>query len=82
MVGLKGRASLSEHTYVTGWAMIGGFDVWSDFMWDVFRGVGYETKDWLSLVAGFRATGVDYREGAFLYDVTQHGPLIGAVARL
>ena len=59
--------------------MIGGFGVSSDFMWDVFGGVGYEVKDWLSLVAGFRATGVDYQEGDFLYDITQYGPLIGAV---
>ena len=77
--GVKGSAYLSEHAYVTGWAMIGGFGVSSDFMWDVFGGVGYEVKDWLSLVAGFRATGVDYQEGDFLYDITQYGPLIGAV---
>ena len=81
VVGLKGRTSLSEHTYVTGWAMIGGFDVSSDFMWDVFGSVGYEANDWLSLVAGFRATGVDYQNGGFLYDIIQYGPIIGAVVR-
>lgn len=81
VVGMKGRVSLSEHAYLTGWGMIGGFGVSSDFMWDVFGAVGYEVTDRMSLVAGFRATGVDYQKGGFLYDIIQYGPIIGAVVR-
>ena len=81
VIGLKGRIALSEHAYVTGWGMIGGFGVSPDFMWDVFGAVGYEITDRISLVAGFRATGVDYQSGGFLYDIIQYGPIIGGVVR-
>ncbi len=50
-------------------------------MWDVYGGIGYKLKSWLSAIAGFRATGVDFRKGGFVFDVTLYGPLIGAVLR-
>lgn len=84
VVGVKGRVSLTEHLYLTSWAMIGGFGASSDssdFMWDLFGAVGYEVRDWLSLVAGFRATHVDFEQDGFVYDVTFYGPLVGAVVR-
>lgn len=80
-IGAKGRVALNENVFVTGWAIVGGFGASSDFMWDVFGGAGYEVKDWFSLAAGYRGTGVDYSNSGFVYDVTQHGPIVGGIIR-
>lgn len=77
VIGVKGRRSLSERVYIDGWAMIGGFGVSSDLLWDAYGAIGYEFKDWISAYAGFRGTGMDYQNGAFLWDVTMYGPVIG-----
>lgn len=81
IVGMKGRFSFSPNLYLTGWAIIGGFGVSSDFMWDVMGGFGYAFTPGFSLVAGYRGLGVDYSNGGFLYDVVQHGPIMGAAFR-
>lgn len=81
VIGLKGKYELSSDIYLTGWGIVGGFDVSSKFMWDVFGGVGHSFNDRFSVLAGFRAEGVDYRHGDFEYDVIQYGPMIGAVIR-
>ena len=44
-------------------------------------GLGYQATDSFSLVAGYRAMGVDYRNDGFVFDVTQDGPILGAVFR-
>jgi len=78
LIGAKGRASLSPDFFVTGWALFGGFDITHDkLMWDLFGGVGYEFKPGMSMVAGYRAVGVDYHKGDFIYDTVQKGPLLG-----
>ena len=61
--------------------MIGGFGVSSDFTWDVMGGLGYEVSDSISLVAGYRGLGVDYKHDGFVFDVVQDGPILGAVFR-
>lgn len=78
MVGLKGRANLSPDFFLTGWGMIGGFGVASDFAWDAFGGIGYEISDTVSVIAGYRALSVDYQNDDFKFDVTEHGPILGA----
>jgi hypothetical protein len=72
---------MSDQFYLTGWGMIGGFGVSSEFTWDVMAAVGYEVTEKISLVGGYRALGVDYTDGAFEFDVVQHGPILGAVFR-
>lgn len=81
LIGAKGRVNFTPEFYLSGWAMIGGFGVSSDFMWDTWAGFGYQFNDSIAAVLGFRATGVDYQDGAFLYDVVQYGPVAGAVFR-
>ena len=81
LIGAKGRVNFTPEFYLTGWAMIGGFGVSSDFMWDAFGGFGYQFNDSIAAVLGFRAFGVDYQDGPFLYDVVQYGPVTGAVFR-
>jgi opacity protein-like surface antigen len=81
IIGLKGRLNLSPEFFLTSWAMIGGFGVSSDFTWDVMGGLGYEVSDSISLVAGYRGLGVDYKHDGFVFDVVQDGPILGAVFR-
>jgi hypothetical protein len=81
MVGVKGRWQGNSPWYLTGWGMIGGFGVSSDIDWDVMAGGGYEIRDWVSVVAGYRALGVDYKDGPFVWDTVMHGPFLGTVFR-
>jgi hypothetical protein len=81
LVGVKGRVQLTSRFYLSAWAMAGGFGASSDFMWDAWGGLGYEFNNSVSAVIGYRGTGVDYENDGFVYDVIQHGPVIGAVIR-
>jgi hypothetical protein len=81
LVGAKFRAELGSDFYVSGWGMIGGFGVSSDFMWDVMAGLGYEMTDSFSVYGGYRAVAVDYSDGSFVYDVVQQGPIVAGVFR-
>lgn len=81
MVGIRGRVDINPSWYLTGWGMIGGFGAGSDLTWDVLATVGYQWNQKFSLVAGYRALGVDYENDGFVYDVVQHGPILGAVFR-
>ncbi len=73
VVGVKGLRWISENTYLTGWAMLGGFAGGADTVIDLMAGVGYRLNDSTSLILAYRHLSVDYREGAFLYDSTQAG---------
>ena len=77
VIGIKGGTDISDSVYLKGWAMVGGFGAGSDFMWDVFGGIGYDFNDWLSAFAGFRGSGVDYKKDSFKWDVTMYGPMLG-----
>jgi hypothetical protein len=81
LVGLKGRLDLGDRFYLSAWTMAGGFGVSSDFMWDAWGGLGYEFNNHISAILGYRGTGVDYENDGFVYDVIQHGPIIGAAIR-
>jgi hypothetical protein len=81
LVGAKLRADLGSDFYLSAWGMVGGFGVSSDFMWDVMGGVGYEVNETFSVFAGYRAVGVDYSDGSFVYDVVQQGPVLAGVFR-
>lgn len=78
MVGLKGRVYLTPEFFVGAWGMVGGFGVSSDFAWDALGSIGYRISDSISLVAGYRALGVDYERNDFTFDVIEHGPILGA----
>lgn len=79
MVGVRSRINTDTAFYLTGWGMIGGFGIGSDLNWDVMGGVGYEWTDRFSTVLAYRALGVDYEDGGFVYDVVQQGVALGAV---
>jgi hypothetical protein len=75
MVGLRGRHNLSDKSYLTGVALVGGGG--SDFMADVFLGYGYRLSERTALTGGYRFLKVDRRNGDFVYDVEQQGILLG-----
>lgn len=81
MVGVRGRYNIDDNWYLNGWGMVGGFGAGSDVTWDVMGGVGYQWNDWLSFTVGYRALGVDYSHNGFVYDVVQHGPILGTVMK-
>jgi hypothetical protein len=81
MIGVKTRVQGASPWYLTGTALIGGFGVSADLDWDLFGGLGYEINDRFSLVAGYRAVGVDYSHDGFVVDIIQSGPILGGVLR-
>ena len=81
MIGAKGRLNLGSRFYLAGWGMIGGFDVSSKLDWDLSGGIGYEVSKRFSLIAVYRAVGVDYKNGPFVFNVVQQGPILGGVIR-
>ncbi len=79
VVGIKGSMDVSDRLYLTGWAVIGGFGVSSDSVWDVMGGLGYRFDDHVSSVAGYRAAGVDHDSEDFTYDTVMKGFFAGIV---
>jgi hypothetical protein len=79
MLGAKVRIDTTTPVYFTGWGMVGGFGVGSDFTWDAMGGVGYQWTDKFATVLGYRALGVDYEDDGLVYDVVQQGVALGAV---
>ena len=81
LVGAKLRVDLLPNVYMASWAMIGGFGVGSDLMWDLMAGAGYDFTDHFSLFGGYRATKVNYSNDGFVYDVVEQGPVVAAVVK-
>jgi hypothetical protein len=79
MTGLRGNYAFSDKIYATSWALIGGGGADKD--WDVGLGVGYRFNKMTSLVAGYRALGVNYHDGPFVFNIQERGPMIGLSIR-
>lgn len=47
----------------------------------MFGGVGYAIDQRWSAFAGYRAMKVDYRNGSFIFDALQQGPVLGLTSR-
>ncbi len=78
IIGLKGLTPLGDSKFfLSGFLVLGGFDVGSDFMWDANLNLGYRWTETFSTTFGYRYLDVDYEDGAFLYDVAQHGLTLG-----
>jgi hypothetical protein len=78
IIGLKGLMPLGESKFfVSGFFLIGGFGVGSDFMWDANANVGYQWTDAIATTIGYRYLDVDYEKDGFLYDVAQDGLVLG-----
>jgi hypothetical protein len=45
--------------------------------WQVFAGVSAQISRWGALIVGYRATGYEYNQAGFAYDVTTYDPVVG-----
>ncbi len=55
---------------------IGGFGSSSELTWQAVTGVGYSFKPNASVLAGYRAMGMDYDRKGLKLDTISHGPLV------
>lgn len=84
LVGSRFGIDLADHWNLTAEADVGGFGVGSDIAWNAQGFVGYQTSLFgvpTTLAAGYRALHQDYDHNDFKWDVTMHGPVVGAVLR-
>lgn len=77
VIGVNGSWQIGDRGGVTGWLWLGGFGAGSELMTDAFVGYTHALSPRSALVAGWRHLTVDRRDGNFLYDVAQSGPLLG-----
>jgi opacity protein-like surface antigen len=77
--GLRGQQYLSDAIYIEGTALAGFGG--SEFMWDVYGGLGYNFTSNFSGSIGYRGLGVNYSTGPTELDLTMHGPVAGLTLR-
>ena len=81
IVGARATFHLTDAWLMSLRGGIGGFSVSSALTWDATALVGYTFWEHGTLLAGYRAVGVNYTEGsgdnAFKFDVTLSGPILG-----
>jgi len=78
VIGTKGLLPIANTKfYLSAFGLIGGFDVSSDFLYDVGVNLGYSWTENFATTIGYRRFDVDYKEGDFLYDVAQSGMTLG-----
>jgi outer membrane receptor protein involved in Fe transport len=75
VVGLAGKATLSEKVFLTGKFDLGGGG--SKFTYRIFGGLGYQVTDKIPVIFGYRVLDVDYNRDNFVYDTNQRGPIVG-----
>lgn len=75
VVGARLKVNLTNALYATTIGFVGKGG--SRYEWDVFGGLGYAFTDKISAFAGYRAMKVDYRNGNFVYNALQQGPVLG-----
>jgi hypothetical protein len=84
LVGSRFGLDLSDHWTIAGEGNVGGFGVGSDLAWNVQAFLGYRTTLLFretTLAFGYRALSQDYDHNDFEWDVTMHGPILGAAVR-
>ncbi|HEX6111522.1 MAG TPA: hypothetical protein VFZ10_04385 [Geminicoccaceae bacterium] len=84
LIGSRFGLDLSDRWNLTAEANVGGFGVGSDLAWNAQAFLGYRTSLFgvpTTLAAGYRALHQDYDHDDFKWDVTMHGPVLGAVLR-
>jgi hypothetical protein len=84
IVGTRFAIDLAERWILAGEADVGGVVAGSDLSWNVQGYLGYRTSvlsQPTTFAIGYRALYVDYDHNDFKWDVTQQGPILGAVLR-
>lgn len=62
-------------------AEVGGFGVNADLVWQAIALLGYDFTESSTGFIGWRHAAVDYRNGGFIYDVYNTGPILGLALR-
>ena len=81
VVGVRGRAPITQRLSAAGFADIGGFGVGSQFSWEIYGGLDYAVTDWFSTVAGFRYLSINYDDAGADLKLKTYGPVLGATLR-
>ena len=84
IAGTRVGIELAERWVLAGAGDVGGVVAGSDFAWNVQGYLGYRASLFghpTTYAFGYRALHVDYDHKDFGWDVTQHGPILGAVFR-
>lgn len=77
-VGVKARVPFgSSRFYFEGGAVLGGFGVGSDLLYELNGSVGYQWTKSIGTTIGYRMFDVDYEKDGFVYDVRQQGLQLG-----
>jgi hypothetical protein len=83
-IGVRIGIDLSERWLLVAEGDVGGYAGGSDFTWNALGLLGYRTTFLgvhTTLGGGYRALSWDYEDGNFKWDVTMHGPFVGASFR-
>jgi len=67
--------------FATAFADVGGFDVGSDFTWQVFASLGYQFNERWSVQGGWRSFVIDKEIDGRDVDTDFNGPLLGFTVR-
>jgi len=82
LIGVSYSRDMSKKFLIKTTADIGGFGIGSDLTWRFSILGGYQLGKHANLWFGYRYLDIDYDEGSgadkFEYDVTMHGPVLGA----
>jgi hypothetical protein len=84
VIGTRFAVDLAERWVIAGEADVGGVVAGSDLSWNAQGYLGYRTSvlgQSTTFTIGYRALYVDYDHNEFKWDVTQQGPILGAVLR-
>jgi opacity protein-like surface antigen len=82
IVGTSGKISLSDTVTATASASLGGFGIsGADIEIGVSAGLGVDLSNSFGLTLGYRYLYLDYENDGFIYDLAQHGPLVGVQFR-
>lgn len=84
LVGTRFGVDVSEGWFVAGAGDVGGVVVGSDLAWNVQGYLGYRSSLLgrpTTYAFGYRALRVEYDHHDFVWNVTQHGPIVGLALR-
>ena len=87
IIGARFRVPMSERFTLGLRGDVGGFGAGSEFSWSAAGFVDFKVTEGISILAGYKGLGVDYKDEAdedsrfFNYDMITHGPALAATFR-
>ncbi len=81
VIGARTKVQLSPRWSLAAHGDVGGFGVSSDLTWQAVGTASYAFNDRWAASGGWRYYAVDYEEDGFIYDISQHGPILGVTFR-